>query len=136
MPAFALEIVAQNCEKAYSEAPARYAATGVSGLVIFDPEPSRHAEGVAWQVFRRVRNRALTLVEVSRADRIRSKVLGCYLRAVGAAGALRVRRGTGTQGDDRFPTGEEAERIAKEAALKRVKELEAALAERGPRRKR
>ena len=114
-PSFALEIVSSNWQKDYAEIPSRYAAAGVSELVIFDPEPARHADGLTWQLYRRVRNRPLSLVEVSQGDRVRSKTLGCFLRAVGKGEALRVRLATGAAGDELFPTGEEAERTAKEA---------------------
>jgi hypothetical protein len=144
--------VSKDWEKDYAEAPQRYAAAGVLELVVFDPEPSRHPSGVAWQVFRRVRNRPLTRIEVSEGDRVRSKVLGCFLRAVGHHESLRLRLGTGPRGDELFPTGEEAERAARlaanasaesersakeaaiaarDAALKRVAELEAKLGARG-----
>lgn len=115
VPSFALEIVSKDWEKDYAEAPERYAAAGVPELVVFDPDPTRHPDRVAWQVFRRVRNRPLTRIEVSQGDRVRSKALGCFLRAIGDHEALRLRLGTGPRGDDLFPTGEEAERVAKEA---------------------
>lgn len=143
VPSFALEIVSKDWEKDYIEAPQKYAAAGITELVIFDPAPSRHPDGVAWQVFRRVRNRPLTRIEVSQGDRIHSKVLGCFLRAVGANESLRLRLGTGPKGNDLFPTGEEAERAAKEAAvttrdaaLRRVAQLEAQLRVRGARKTR
>lgn len=69
--------------------------------------------------------------------------LGCFLRIVGENDSQRVRLGMGPRGDELFPTGEEveragrqAERAAKDVALQRVMELEAALRERRPRRKR
>jgi hypothetical protein len=127
VPSFGLEIVSRDWEKDYVEAPERYGAAGIGELVVFDPAPARHPERVAWQHFRRVRNRPLTRVEVSRGDRIRVAALGCYLRAVGQGEALRLRVGTGARGDELFPTGEEAERAEKEVALARVAELEARL---------
>ncbi len=95
--------------------------------------------------------------EESNADRVYSRTLGCRLRVVGRGVDTRLRIGHGPTGDDLFPTGEEAERAAKEqaraedqaqtaevqeqttveqeraakeAALARVAELEAQLAER------
>jgi hypothetical protein len=127
VPSFGLEIVSRDWEKDYVEAPERYAAAGIGELVVFDPAPGRHPERVAWQHFRRVRNRPLTRVEVSRGDRIRVAALGCTLRAVGQGEALRLRVGTGPRGEALFPTGEEAERAAKEAERA---EKEAALAEK------
>ena len=114
VPSFALEMVSKDWEKDYAEAPQRYAAAGVSELIVFDPDPLRHPEGIAWQVFRRVRDRSLTRIEVSQGDRVRSKALGCFLRAVGQNESLRLRLGTGPRGDDLFPTGEEAERAARD----------------------
>lgn len=115
VPSFVLEVVSKDWEKDYIEGPQRYAAIGVSELVIFDPTPALHPERVAWQVYRRVRGRPLTRVEVSTADRVRSRELGCLLRAVGEGNDLRLRLGTGTGGAELFPTGEEAAEAAVEA---------------------
>jgi Uma2 family endonuclease len=123
VPSFGLEIVSRDWEKDYVEAPERYAAAGIPELVVFDPSPERNPERVAWQHFRRVRNRPLTRVDVSRGDRVRVSALGCFLRAVGHGESLRLRVATGPHGDDLFPTGEEA-------ALARVAELEARLRKR------
>ena len=124
VPNFALEIVSKDWEKDYIDAPARYADVGVKELVIFDPAPERHADGIRWQVFRRGAGRRLARVEVSAGDRIKSKVLACFLRAVGEGDDMRVRIGAGAGGDELFPTGEEAanERIvALEAALRKAR---------------
>jgi len=104
---------------------------------------------VRWQVFRRIGKRGLVRVEATNHDRVRSKVLGCWFRSVGAERELRVRIASGAQGDDLVPTAEEFERAAKEqeradkeqaraetereraekeAALDRIRELEARLA--------
>lgn len=137
VPSFGLEIVSKDWEKDYVEAPERYAAAGIPELVVFDPRPERHADRVAWQHFRRVRNRPLSCIEVSRGDRIRISALGCYLRAVGQGESLRLRVGTGARGNELFPTAEEAERADKEAAiaardeaLARLADLEARLRKR------
>ncbi|MFM2070954.1 MAG: hypothetical protein RLZZ623_1217, partial [Actinomycetota bacterium] len=124
VPSFALEIVSKDWEKDYVEAPERYADVGVAELVIFDPAPERHADGVRWQVFRRVAGRRLARVAANGSDRVRSKTLGGFLRAVGEGDELRVRIGGGPNGDELFPTGEEAalERIAAlEAKLRKVR---------------
>jgi Uma2 family endonuclease len=155
-PSFALEIVSKDWEKDYVEAPERHREIGTGELIIFDPEPDRRPDGVRWQVYRRVRGRPLTLVEANRADRVRSRALGCFLRAVGTGASLRLRLGTDAHGDRLFPTAEEAERAAgeaaaaaaeaataaersaKEAALARLAELEAKLTRRrrrGPKRR-
>jgi hypothetical protein len=137
VPSFALEIVSRDWEKDYFEGPERYAALGVPELVIFDPAPGRNPMRVAWQLYRRVRGRPLVRVEVGRGDRIRSRTLGCFLRAIGSGDALRLRLGSGPHGDELFPTAEEAERAEKEAeraekeaALARVAALEAQLRKR------
>jgi len=114
VPSFAFEIVSKDWEKDYAESPVRYAELGVSELVIFDPAPERHPDGVVWQVFRRVGDRPLRQIEVSQGDRVRSKVLGCFLRVVGSDDSMRVRLASGPRGDTLFPTAEEAERAAKE----------------------
>ena len=44
------------------------------------------------------------------ADRVRSAVLGCWLRAVGEGDTVRVRLATGLRGDDLVPS--DAERAA------------------------
>jgi hypothetical protein len=130
VPSFALEIVSRDWEKDYVDAPERYAAAGVTELVVFDPSPERNRERAPWQLFRRIRGRPLVRVEVSRGDRVRSRVLGCFLRSVGHGGSLRLRLGVGPHGDHLFPTAEEAERGAKEAALERLAALEAQLRRR------
>ncbi|MBI4517986.1 MAG: Uma2 family endonuclease [Deltaproteobacteria bacterium] len=120
VPSFALEIVSEAWEKDYMDAPVRYEAVGVPELVIFDPHFETHREGVRWQVYRRVGKRGLIRVEAANADRVRSKSLGCWLRAIGEGQKLRVRIAEGAMGDVLVPTAEEraeAERAEKEAAL-------------------
>jgi hypothetical protein len=123
IPSFGLEIVSKDWEKDYIEAPERYAAAGIPELVVFDPSPERHPERVAWQHFRRIRNRPLTRVDVSRGDRMRVRAFGCFLRAIGHGDSLRLRLAVGPRGDELVPT-------AAEAALARVAELEAQLRKR------
>jgi len=133
-PSFALEVVSQDWEKDYTEAPQRYRQLRVPEVVIFDPGCDEHADGVRWQVFRRVGKRGLVRVEASRADRVRVKGLGCWLRAVGEGRDTRLRIAVGLRGEELVPTAEEeeraakeAERAAKEAALAQVRTLEAEL---------
>jgi Uma2 family endonuclease len=115
VPSFALEVVSTDWEKDYIEGPERYGEMGIPELIVFDPASSRHVDGVRWQVFRRVAGRRWARVETSDGDRVWSKALGCFLRAVGEGDSLRVRVGTGPRGDELFSTAEEAERAAKEA---------------------
>jgi Uma2 family endonuclease len=123
VPSFTLEIVSQDWEKDYIEVPARYAALGVPEVLVFDPGCAEHADGMRWQVFRRVGKRGLVCVERSHGDRVRSKALGCWFRVVGEGRDLRVRIAVGPRGEELVPTAEERE----EAALARVRALEAEL---------
>ena len=142
-PSFALEVVSDDWKKDYFDAPARYLELGVPELIVFDPHAHEHLERVRFQLFRRVGGRPLARIEKTNADRVRSQVLGCWLRAVGEDLATRLRLATDPAGDDLFLTGEEAERAAKEtertakeaeraakeAALAEVERLRALLAE-------
>jgi hypothetical protein len=138
VPSFALEVVAsKEYEKDYREAPERYAELGVDELIIFDADFALDEDRVRWQRYRKLKKRAFVRVEASNADRIRSRTLGCFLRAVGEGDGMRLRLGTGQAGDDLFPTEAEAkdamvaaERAAKEEALREVAELRAQLAKR------
>ena len=109
VPSFAFEVVSQDWEKDYTEVPARYAALGVAEVVIFDPGYTEHPEGVRWQVLRRVGKRGLVRVEAKRADRVRSRALGCWLRVVGEGRDTRVRLAVSARGDELVPTAEERE---------------------------
>jgi len=132
VPSFALEVVPQDWEKDYAEVPGRYAAMGVEELILFDPRYTERRAGVRFQCFRRASDGRLPLVERTNADRVISTVLGCLVRAVGAGQDLRLRLALPPDGETLFPTAEEAEREAKEAALARIAELEAELARRPP----
>jgi hypothetical protein len=132
VPSFALEVVASDePEKDYVDVIDRYDELGIDELVLFDPDHARSDDRVRWQRYRRLKTRGFVQVESTNGDRIRSRVLGCFLRVVGTGDAARLRLGTGPTGDDLVPTEAEAERAAKEAALQRVAELEALLAKRG-----
>jgi hypothetical protein len=115
VPSFALEVVSQDWEKDYIDAPERYRQLGVAEVAIFDPGCDEHPDGVRWQVFRRLGKRGLVRVEASRGDRVHSKVLGCWLRAVGEGRDTRVRIAVGPRGEELVPTAEEEERTAREA---------------------
>jgi hypothetical protein len=135
VPSLAIEVASDEWKKDYYQAPNRYDELGVGELVIFDPGFDTHPEGLRWQVYRRVGKRGLVRVEATNRDRVRSKALGCWLRAVGEAADLRLRIAEGKEGEKLVPTAEEreeaeraakeAERAAKEAALR---EKEAVLA--------
>src|SRR5262245_56379070 len=127
IPSFALEVVSsEDAEKDYREAPERYAELGVDELLIFDPDFEKHDDRVLWQRYRKLKKRGFVRVEATNADRIRSRVLGCFLRVVGEGAEARVRLGTGPTGDNLVPTEAEAERAAKEEALAAKEEALAA----------
>ena len=112
VPAFALEVVSSRWRKDYDDAPPDYDAMGTQELVLFDPGATpRSRKRVRWQVFRQVRGK-LRRVVTSRADRIESRVLGCFVRAVSERGNVRLRLATGRHGDGLIPT--EAERLETE----------------------
>lgn len=92
-------------------APDIYVLPGVSQDIAID----------VWKVWERDRRsgRSFRRVQSTDTDRVASKELGCFVRVVGRAASLRLRVATGASGDDVFPTGEEAERAAKEAGSKR-----------------
>src|SRR5271155_1411273 len=147
LPTFALEVVSQDVDKDYLTSPPKYDRMGVKELVVFDPDFALSHQRIQWQVFRRVKGRGLVKVEATNADRVRSRVLGCFLRAVGAGDEVRLRLGTGPNGDLLLPTDEEARqraeaerahanaerdeaRAAQERAEAEVQRLRAKLAER------
>lgn len=116
-PSFALEIVSQDeYLKDYRDGPPSYDEIGVQELIIFDPEHQKDpAERLRFQVFRRLPKRGMVRVEATNEACVRSRVLGCHVRAVGAdLNTLRLRLATGPKGDTLFPTAEEAELAARE----------------------
>ncbi len=124
-PSFALEIVSQNHRKDYEKLPPVYGRIGVRELVIFDPRATaRSRVRVRWQVWRREGARGWKLVERSMADRIESRELGCWLRAVGDGSALRLRLAIGRGGDSLLPT--DAELAETEHIRRAVAEAQAA----------
>ena len=115
VPSFALEVVSTDVDKDYLSSPAKYARLGVDELVVFDPDYELHPTRFRFQVFRKSK-RGLTRVEGTNDDRVKSKALGCYLRAVGSGDDRRVRLGTGVRGETLFPTDAEAREQAEAAA--------------------
>ena len=97
-------------------------------LVVFDPYVDVRSGRTRFRVHRRDERGKLVVVEATNADRIRSEVLGCVVRAVGAGDAMRLRLAVDAEGEVLFPTAAEAaEREAREA---REAEREAREAER------
>jgi hypothetical protein len=129
-PSLAVEVVSQDWEKDYYEAPDKYGELGAEELIIFDPGYAGRAEGVRFQRFARPEGK-WQRVEHTNRDRVRSQVLGAWLKSVSFNDQVLLRIATDPSGDELFPTGEEEERRAKEAALARIRELEEVLRRRG-----
>jgi len=106
VPSLAVEVVGLDVRKDYEVAPLRCEEIGVRELVVYDPDHTDGAERARFQVWRRRRG---TLVRVERTDtdRVRSAVLGCFIREVGSGGRRRLRLATGRHGERLFPTVEE-----------------------------
>ena len=118
VPSLAVEVVGLDVRKDYEVAPGRYDELGVRELIVYDPRSHESPERVRFQVWRRRRG-SLVRALWSDADRVRSAVLGCFLREVGQGASLRLRVATGRHGELLLPTAEEAEeaeRAAREAA--------------------
>lgn len=129
VPSFAFEVVSQDVDKDYLTSPAKYERLGVEELVVLDPKHALSPDRFLFQVFRKTKH-GLACVEATNADRVKSKILGCHLRAVGAEGELRVRIATGFKGETLFPTDVEAraeERIGRERAEAATQRVEARL---------
>ncbi|HQY63403.1 MAG TPA: Uma2 family endonuclease [Polyangiaceae bacterium] len=116
VPSLAFEIVGDDVTKDYEDGPAQYDELGVEELVVFDPHATATSRTrVRFQVFRRLKRRGLVRVDATQGDRVRSKVLGAWIRAVGHGDAVRLRLGLGPEGQTLYPTEAEAERAAKES---------------------
>jgi Uma2 family endonuclease len=114
VPSFALEIVSKRKKKDYTEVPPLYDELGVGELVIFDPRyKRRRREAYRFQVYRRIERRGFVRVEATNADRVRSRVLGCWIRCLGEGEKQRLRLAEGLAGDVLVPTA--TERSAKAA---------------------
>ena len=105
----AIETVSDQPQKDYREALVRYEELGVPEVILFDPLSERSRDRIRWQVWRKGR-KGLQQVEVTDADRVRSKALGCWFRVTGEASEMRVRLATGARGDALLPTEWEEER--------------------------
>jgi hypothetical protein len=128
VPSFAIEVASRRHRKDYEESPTRHDAAGTREFVVFDPWSQHRPRGVGirWQVYRRESGR-LARVEATDSDRVATQALGCWLRVVGEDKAQRLRLALGPDGEVLFPTGEEAERAERAAAVERIAELEALL---------
>ena len=152
VPSFALEIVSDDHRKDADDSPRRYDELGVAELVIFDPDYEARRDGIRFRTYRRLPKRGLVLFEATNQDRVKSKVLGCWLCAVGDGDETRLRLGLGPRGDDLLATDTErataeaerataeaeradAERAARQRAEAELAKLRAELARAKPRRR-
>jgi hypothetical protein len=127
VPSFAFEVVSRDVRKDYEVTPTRYAELGTGELIIFDPKFDVGADRSRWQVYRREPRRGFVRIVTTNADRVRSMVLGCWLRSVGEGAATRVRLAVGPSGDDLVPTDAELAAGAREAKRRgQIAEAEAA----------
>lgn len=130
VPSFALEIVSSNHRKDRLDSPARYAELGVGEVILFDPDYRARRDGARFRVYRRLARRGLRLVEETNADRVRSKALKCWIRAIGEGAAVRLRVALAPRGDALLATDAEraaatAERAAMESERAERAEAEA-----------
>lgn len=137
-PLLAVEVVSEsNPHKDYSIAPDKYAASGATELWIFDPllaGPTTHGGPFRLQVWRRDDDGVLVRFYAGDGP-ARSPVLGAHLVVTEEGRKLRIAEDEEATrfwltGEEAERTAKQNERAAKEAALARVAELEAALAER------
>jgi hypothetical protein len=124
VPSFALEVMARDGRKDQERSPLRYDELGVRELVVFDPYVDEASGRVRFRVFRRDDQRGLVQTEATNADRIRSEVLGCFLRAIGEGPALRLRIATGAEGETIVPTDAERADTAEAEVARLRAELE------------
>lgn len=114
VPSFALEVVSRDVDKDYIDGPELYRELGVQELVIFDPDFEEEPDRFRFQVYRQVGKRGLVRAEVTNEDRVRSRVLKCWLRVIGVGEEMRLRIATGPSGEVLYPTEAEHERAEKE----------------------
>jgi hypothetical protein len=122
VPALVIEVVSPGHPiKDYTETPDQCAALGVRELVVFDPElAGPKALGRSQRLHLWRRSEAGIFERVASGDGpAESEVLGAYLVVVGEGRTLRI-------ADD--PAGTSPWAAEAEAALSRVRELEAELA--------
>lgn len=134
-PILAIEVVSDSHPyKDYVIAPDKYAASGTSELWVFDPKlagPSSHGGPFPLQIWERDESSVLHRTYAGDGP-ARSRLLDAYVLVVGRGDELRI--ADDLSGRSLWPTAEEGERsakeaalAAKEAALARIAELEAML---------
>ena len=128
-PTLAIEVVSDaNPRKDYVVGPEKYAASGTGELWIFDPllcGPTNYGGPFRLQVWRRGEDGTLTR-SYADAGPAYSPAVGGYVVVVD--GGRKIRIADDPAGTQLWPTGEESERAAKEAALT-AKEAERAAKE-------
>lgn len=118
-PSFALEIMSEIDDlKDVAHAPQRHDELGTKELIVFDPYVDVESGRTRFRIHRRDKRGKLVMVEATNRDRVESRELGCFLRAVGEGSTLRLRLATGPTGDTIVPT--DSERATLEA--KRAKD--------------
>jgi Uma2 family endonuclease len=131
-PALAIEVVSEtNPRKDYEVAPEKYAASGTEELWIFDPllsGPTAHGGPHRIQVWQRDADQRLVRTYAGDGP-AHSGRLDAYLLVVNDGHSLRI--ADDAEGTLFWLTSEEVERSEKEAALLRIKALEATLADKG-----
>jgi Uma2 family endonuclease len=133
-PRLAIEVVSEtNPHKDYVIAPDKYAASGTTELWIFDPllaGPAAHGGPFRIQIWHRSDNGDFARVYAGDGP-ARSEALGAYLIATDEGRRLRIAADENATafwltGEESERAAKDAERAAKEAALSRIAELEAA----------
>jgi hypothetical protein len=109
-----LEVVSTDVDKDYIDAPRLYGELGVKELLVFDPDYEESPDRYRFQVYRHIARRGLVRTTVTNDDHVASKVLGCFVRAVGSGETTRLRLAVGPEGETLIPTEAEEERRAKE----------------------
>ncbi len=129
-PRLAIEVVSvPSATKDYAIAPDKYAASGTEELWIFDPElagPRAYGGPVRLQVWRLTEGSFVR--EYAGEGPAWSSALGAW--AVVTDGGKKLRVAARADGADPWPTKAEAALAREDAALARVRELEALLAQR------
>ena len=130
-PLLAVEIVSPSRpDKDYGSSPLKYAASGTQELWVFDPElagPKAQGGPFRIQVWRRDEGGSFARVYAGEGP-VFSEAIEGWVFAVDEGRSLAI--ADDAAGTRWWMTPEETERAAKEAALQRVAELEALLAER------
>ena len=130
-PLLAVEIVSPSRpDKDYGSSPHKYAASGTQELWVFDPNlagPAVQGGPFRLQVWRRDEKGLFARVYAGEGP-VLSDAVGGWVFAVDEGRSLAI--ADDAEGTRWWTTPEEAERAAKEEALRRVAELEALLAAR------